>query len=38
MRTYNYTGSAVFLKTKEKCGGFPLVVNNVDILTPEALY
>ena len=45
MRTYHRSDSAVFLKTREKfgglsnmAGGFPLVVNGVDIRTSEALY
>ena len=45
IRTYRRSKSAVFLKTKEKhgglsnmAGGFPLVVNGVDIRTSEALY
>lgn len=45
IRTYCRSNSAVFLKTKEKhgglsnmAGGFPLVVNGVDIRTSEALY
>ena len=45
MRTYLRAESAVFLKTKEKygglsnmAGGYPLVVNGVDIRTSEALY
>jgi type I restriction enzyme S subunit len=45
LRTYHRTGSAVFLKTKEKygglsnmAGGFPLVVNDIKIRTSEALY
>lgn len=44
-RTYNRANSAVFLKTREKygglsnmAGGFPLVVNGVQIRTSEALY
>ena len=44
-RTYDCANSAVFLKTKEKhgglsnmAGGFPLVVNGVQMRTSEALY
>ena len=44
-RTYQRSNAAVFLKTKEKhgglsnmAGGFPLIVNGVDIRTSEALY
>ncbi|MDE2788156.1 MAG: NADAR domain-containing protein [Chloroflexota bacterium] len=44
-RTYDRANSAVFLKTREKygglsnmAGGFPLVVNGVQIRTSEALY
>ena len=45
LRTYHRAGSAVFLKTKEKygglsnmAGGFPLIVNDINIRTSEALY
>lgn len=45
VRTYYRANSAVFLKTKEKyggfsnmAGGFPLVVNGIEIRTSEALY
>lgn len=45
VREYRRGESAVFLKTKERhgglsnmAGGFPLVVNGVDIRTSEALY
>ena len=45
LRTYHRAGSAVFLKTKEKygglsnmAGGFPLIVNDIEIRTSEALY
>lgn len=45
LRKYFRSESAVFLKTREKhgglsnmAGGFPLVVNGVDIRTSEALY
>ena len=45
VREYRRNESAVFLKTKEQhgglsnmAGGFPLVVNGVDIRTSEALY
>ena len=45
MRTYTRDESAVFRKTKEKygglsnmAGGYPLEVNNIRILTSEALY
>ena len=45
LRTYHRADSAVFLKTKEKygglsnmAGGFPLVVNDINIRTSEALY
>lgn len=44
-RTYYRSDSAVFLKTREKhgglsnmAGGFPLVVNDVEIRSSEALY
>jgi len=44
-RTYSRENSVVFLKTKEAfgglsnmAGGFPLCVNNINILTSEALY
>lgn len=44
-RTYRRPSAAVFLKTREKygglsnmAGGFPLVVNGIDIRTSEALY
>lgn len=44
-RTYNRQESIVFLKTKERfgglsnmAGGYPLRVNDIDILTSEALY
>ena len=45
VRTYHRADAAVFLKTKEKyggfsnmAGGFPLVVNDIEIRTSEALY
>jgi ribA/ribD-fused uncharacterized protein len=45
MRIYDPAKSAVFCKTKEDfggfsnmCGGYPLVVNGICILTSEALY
>ena len=45
IRTYDRSGSAVFLKTRERygglsnmAGGFPLLVNGVPIRTTEALY
>lgn len=45
MRTYRRAHSAIFLKTKERygglsnmAGGFPLRVNDIRILTSEALY
>lgn len=45
IRTYKYSKCAVFRKTKEKYGGlsnmasgYPLIINNINILSSEALY